>query len=69
MIDGRHFFDQLVKTDLKTYDNIQKITTGQSIVGLFHGNLQGCNKKVLKIHLHQTSVLLQNRLIVVNYRK
>ena len=29
MIDGRNFFDQPVKTDLKTYDNIHKITTGQ----------------------------------------
>ena len=29
MIDGRNFFDQPVKNDLKTYDNIQKIETGQ----------------------------------------
>ena len=29
MIDGRIFFDQLVKNDLRTYDNIRKITTGQ----------------------------------------
>ena len=29
MIDGRNFFDQLVKNNLKTYGNIQKITTGQ----------------------------------------
>ena len=29
MRDGRNFFDQPVKNDLKTYDNIQKITIGQ----------------------------------------
>ena len=29
MIDGKNFFDQLVESDLKTYDNIIKIATGQ----------------------------------------
>ena len=29
MIDGRTFFDQPVKNDLKTYDNIGNIATGQ----------------------------------------
>ena len=29
MIDGRNFFDQPIKYDLKTYDNITKIATGQ----------------------------------------
>ena len=29
MIDGRNFFDQLIKSDLKTYDNIRKTVTGQ----------------------------------------
>ena len=29
MIDGRNFFDQLLKNNLITYDNIQKIATGQ----------------------------------------
>ena len=29
MTDGRIFFDQPVKTDLRTYDNIRKIVTGQ----------------------------------------
>ena len=29
MIDGRNLFDQPVKNDLRTYDNIQKIVTGQ----------------------------------------
>ena len=32
MINGRHFFDQPVKNDLKTYDNIRKIATGQGDV-------------------------------------
>ena len=30
MIDGRSFFDQPIKNDLKTYDNIRKIEIGQS---------------------------------------
>ena len=30
MIDGRIFFDEAVKNDLKTYDNIRKIATGQT---------------------------------------
>ena len=29
MIDGKNFFEQPLKTDLKTYDTIQKIATGQ----------------------------------------
>ena len=29
MIDGQNFFDQPVKSNLRIYDNIQKITTGQ----------------------------------------
>ena len=29
MIDGRNFFDQPVKNNLRTYNNIQKIATGQ----------------------------------------
>ena len=29
MIDGRNFFDQPVKDNLITYDNIRKIATGQ----------------------------------------
>ena len=29
MIDEQVFFDQLVKANLKIYDNIRKITTGQ----------------------------------------
>ena len=27
MIDGRNFFDQSINSDLKTYNNIRKITT------------------------------------------
>ena len=29
MIDGKTVFDQAVKTDIKKYDNLWKITTGQ----------------------------------------
>ena len=29
MIDGRNFFDQPIENDIKTYENIRKITTGQ----------------------------------------
>ena len=29
MTDGRNFFDQHVKNNLRTYDDIQKIATGQ----------------------------------------
>ena len=29
MIDGQNLFDQPVKNDLRTLDNILKITTGQ----------------------------------------
>ena len=29
MIDGKKFFDQPIKSFIKTYENIQKITTGQ----------------------------------------
>ena len=29
MIDGKNFFDQSINSDLKTYDNIRRIATGQ----------------------------------------
>ena len=29
MIDGRNFFKQTINNDLRAYDNIQKIATGQ----------------------------------------
>ena len=29
MINGKNFFDRPVKNDKRTYDNIQKIATGQ----------------------------------------
>ena len=29
MIDGKNFFDQPVKSNMRTYDNIRKILTGQ----------------------------------------
>ena len=32
MIDIKTFFDQPVKNDIRTYDNIRKISTGQWII-------------------------------------
>ena len=32
MVDGQNFFDQPVKNDIKTCDNIQKIKIGQEYV-------------------------------------
>ena len=29
MTDGKNFFDQSINSDLKTYDNIRRIATGQ----------------------------------------
>ena len=29
MIDGQNYFDQLIRNDLITYDNIQRIETGR----------------------------------------
>ena len=29
MIDGRNFFDQPIKNDLRTHDNIREIAIGQ----------------------------------------
>ena len=29
MINTENFFDKSIKSDLKTYDNIQKVATGQ----------------------------------------
>ena len=29
MIDGKNFFDQPINNNLKTYENIRKIATGQ----------------------------------------
>ena len=35
MIAGRNFFDQPIKKDLKTYDSITKIATGQGDYWMF----------------------------------
>ena len=37
MIDGKNFFDQTFKSDMRTYDNIRKIATGQG-----HDYTSGC---------------------------
>ena len=35
MIDGKNFFNQPVKNNLATYENILKIATGQGVTGCF----------------------------------
>ena len=40
MIDGRNFFDQPVKTDLRTYDIIRNILTGQGDYPYFKKKLK-----------------------------
>ena len=42
MIDGKNFFDQPVKNDKVTYDNIKKIATGQGLLQKFLQN--NCNR-------------------------
>ena len=37
MIDGQNFFNPSLKNNLRTYENIQKITTGQG-----HDYTTGC---------------------------
>ena len=32
MIDGQKFFDQKVENDIRTYDNIRKITIGLGMI-------------------------------------
>ena len=51
MIDGRNFFDQPIKSDLKTYDNIRKIVTGQgddytTVYLLYYPYLINCFKLI-----------------------
>ena len=53
MIDGRNFFDQPVKTDLRTYDIIQNIVTGQGDYPYFTKNW-----KLIEIDLRGQQKLL-----------
>ena len=53
------FFERITKLII-FFSRINKI---------FYGRLKKYQKKVLKIHLHQTIVLLQSGLIVIHYRK
>ena len=34
MMDGKIFFDQPIKNDVKTYDNIQNIAIGRTVITL-----------------------------------
>ena len=53
MIDGRNFFDQPVKTDLRTYDIIRNILTGQGGYPYFKKNW-----KLIEIDLRGQQKLL-----------
>ena len=61
MVDGKNFFDQPVKSYLKTFENIQKIATGQG-----YDHATGClldynyfknHYKMIAIYLNKQKVL------------
>ena len=56
MTDGRSIFNQLVKNEEKTYDNIRKITNGQG-----DGYLTGCllNYPYFKKHCKMIAIALR----------
>ena len=61
MVDGWNFFNQPVKNDLRTYDNIRKIATGQGddyIIGwlLDYPYFEKCYK-LIAIHLSKQQKL------------
>ena len=43
MVDGQNFFDQLVRNDLITYDNVREIAIGQKDDSSTTGCLLGYN--------------------------
>ena len=43
MIDGQDYFDQPIRNDLITYDNIPKIVTNLTIISGGGGEGGGCN--------------------------
>ena len=62
MTDGKNFFDQPVKTDIRLYDNIQKIATDQGndyTTGCFLDYYYYFNKhyKMIAIDLRKQQVL------------
>ena len=61
MIDGQNLFDQLVKNDLRAYDNIQKIATGQgddyTTYCLSDYNYFNRNYKIIAIDLRKQQAL------------
>ena len=61
MIDGRNFFDQPVKNNLITYDNMQKIATGQwddyTIGCLWYYNYFNSYYKMIAIYLSKQQAL------------
>ena len=59
-IDGRNFFDQPINNDLKTYDKIRKIATGQGdgyTIGFLLGYLYFKYYKLIAIDLNKQQKL------------
>ena len=61
MIDGKNFFDQPVKNDLMTFENIQNIATGQgddyTTVCLLHYSYLKSYYKMIAIDLRKQQAL------------
>ena len=60
MTDGKNLFDQPINSDLKTYENIRKIATGQQddyTTGLLGYSYFKVNYKIIAIDLSKQQVL------------
>ena len=74
MIDGQNFFDQPVKNNLRTYDNIRKIATGRqdgyTTSFLLDYNYFNEYYKMIEIDLskHKHIMLIQKNTII-NFRR
>ena len=71
MTDGKNFFDQPVKTDIRLYDNIQKIATDQGndyTTGCVLDYYHYFNKhyKMIAIDLRKQQVL--DSMLIQSYR-
>ena len=58
MIDGKSFFDQPVKTNVRTYDNIRKISTSPA-----DDHTAGCllGYNYFKEHYKMTAIVLSKQ--------
>ena len=62
MIGGRNIFDQPIKNDLKVYDNIRKIATGQSdAYTTWCLSDYPCFKKILQISCNRFKQIIKTR--------